>query len=144
MSAEAIRQGIITEVERARTAWSAYTLLVDYENRDLVDLEAIEDGQAYLAVDIVFLSGNQLDLGQSPMIEDAGHIILAAGAKMGAGTAQQVKLLDHVRPYLQLRDDLGIARTEAGKLQRPQMRQGFYYLPLIVPFWSHAQAPDTP
>lgn len=143
MTAEATRAAITTEIERAKAAWSAYTLLVDYEN--LEDINLAQQVQPYVSVDIVFLDGAQLDLGSNPLVADYGSIIIAAGAKEGTGTAPLLKLLDHFRPYLQLRDNLGSnVRTQAGKIQKGQSRLGFYYLPMTIPFWVQNVAPAVP
>jgi hypothetical protein len=147
MSTQLMRQGIVTVIEQARAAWNAgghgYQLLVDYENRNAVDLASQVD--PYLAVDIVFRDGEQIDLGDSPVVCDDGQIMLAVGVKEGSGTQKASELLDFIRPYLQLRDDIpnGV-RTRVGRPQPPKTLVGFYYLPLVVGFWRHAQAPATP
>lgn len=142
MGFETIQQTIRTEVERARAAWVAYPLLVDYENREDVDLSKVTE--AYLAVDIVYREGQQLSLGVSPLVADRGQIMLMAGAKVGTGTAKQMKLLDHFRPYLQLRDNLGEVRTHAAQIYPGRLARGFYYIPMVVGFWSVAAAPNVP
>lgn len=136
------RAAIVAEIERAKAAWSAYTLLVDYENKGQIDLSQVT--VAYLAVDIVGLDGEQLDLGDSPLTQAGGQIVLAAGAKDGSGTVEQLKLLDHFTPYLQLRDDLAGVRTRVARRQPPRVAGGFYYLPLIVSWWAVEVSPPVP
>lgn len=137
---------IRAEIERAKAAWDllpgSYPLLVDYENKSQIDLSKVLRG--YLIVDIVYRSGDQMDLGDRPTKRNRGQIMLAAGAKEGNGTAEQVKLLDHFEPYLQLRDNLGIVRTHAAQRYPASSRNGFYYLPLVVGFWSDAETPAVP
>ncbi len=140
MTYETVRQAIVTETERAKTAWTAYSLLVDYDNKDRIDLESLTT--PYVCVDIVWLDGQQMDLGRQPLVTDYGQIVVAAGVKEGGGTNSLLKLLDHFKPYLQLRDNIGASvRTEAAMLTRPVTRRGFYFQPMLVPFWVTAQAP---
>jgi hypothetical protein len=137
---------IRTEIERAKTAWDAlpgsYPLLIDYENKGQIDLSKVLKG--YLVVDIVYRDGDQLDLGDRPLTNDRGQIMLAAGAKDGGGTVEQLKLLDHFRPYLQLRDNLGNVRTHAARRYQPTRANGFYYLPMVIGFWSVGVSPAVP
>lgn len=145
MSFVSQRAAIVTEIERAKAAWATAgngTLIVDYENNENLDLSAITG--AYLAVDIVGIDGQRLDMGKLPLLQDGGQIVLAAGAKEGTGTTAQLKLLDFFRPYLQLRDDLGPVRTREGHRQPPRTARGFYYLPMLISYWSVSVAQATP
>lgn len=143
MSTQAGARAIRSVIEAAKAAWTDYTLLVDYDNRDPVDLAALTD--PYVCVDILWLDGEQMDMGTSPLTTKYGQIILAAGVKEGAGTDLLLKLLDHMERYLQLRDDIGASvRTQAASLTKPRTLKGFYYQPLIVPFWMTVQSPTTP
>lgn len=143
MTFDQVRQDIVTEIERAKTAWIDYPLRVDYDNLSVTDLATQED--PYLMVDILWGDSQQLDLGESPLVADYGLIALAAGVKEGQGTASLLKLLYHFRPYLQLRDNLGVVRTRAaGLAQKPVVRGGFYYMTMMVPFWTVNQAPSVP
>mgnify|MGYP000852429071 FL=1 len=142
MGFETAQQAIRTEIERARAAWSAYPLLVDYENREDIDLSKVTE--AYLTVDIVYREGQQLSLGLNPLVADRGQIMVAAGAKAGTGTAKQMRLLDHFRPYLQLRDNLGEVRTHAAQAYPGVAARGFYFIPMVVGFWIVAPAPTAP
>jgi hypothetical protein len=147
VSNQLVRQAIVAEIERAKTAWDATPgnapLLVDYENSVAVDLS--QQTAPYLAVDIIFRDGEQIDLNPNPTLCDDGTIVVAAGIKEGLGTQQVERLRDFIRPYLQLRDNLAHGvRTQAGKPYPPRIVKGFYYLPLSVTFWRHAAAPATP
>lgn len=133
MSVEANRQSIVTAIEAAKAAWSEFTLQIEYENQGEIDLAPLVT--PYLMVDIVYLQGDQLDLGPTPHVMDYGVIVLAVGTKEGSGTAVCNRLLDHLRPYLQLKDNLGAVRTRAAKIQKPIRKEGFYYIPMVVPFW---------
>lgn len=133
MSYQTTQESIRTAVELAKTNWTDYTLKVEYDNAEVVQAT---DANPYLKVDIVYLGGDQLDLGEAPLVQDAGFIVLAACIKVGAGTAKAVKLLDHVRGYLELKDNLGAVRTHAAKLQKAYERNGMYYIPMLVGFWT--------
>jgi hypothetical protein len=147
MTTKLVRQAIVTEIERACAAWNAvgsnYPLVVDYENLNQVDLALQVD--PYLAVDIVFRDAYQMDLGLAPTLRDDGQIQVLVGVKEGFGTQEQARLLDFIRPYLQLRSDLpnGV-RTYEGKVHAPRRAAGFYYVPLVIGFWRDALAPVTP
>lgn len=141
MSRDVDTQAIRTRIETAKAAWSAYTLLVDYENLGDIDLAA--QVNPYLAVDIVYLDGEQLDLSDNPLVGDFGSIVIAAGVKEGSGTRGLIQLLDHFRPYLQLKDDIGNVRTKAARMSKaPVPRMGFYFLTMTIPFWSITVAPE--
>lgn len=144
MSLDAARQAIFTEVERARAAWTAYTLQVEYENRDRVDLSKVT--KSYACLDILWARASQMDLGLRPKVNDYGTILLTVGTKQGNGSTDLLKLLDHFRPYLQLRDNIGGGvRTQEGHIQKPYpAADGFYYYPLSVPFWVENVAPPVP
>lgn len=147
MSNQLVRQAIVAEIERAKAAWDSVPgnspLLVDYENSSALDLS--QQVVPYLAVDIIFRDGEQIDLNPEPNIMDDGSIVVAAGVKEGLGTQQAERLRDFIRPYLQLRDDLAHGvRTHAAKPYPPRTAKGFYYLPLSVTFWRVAPAPAVP
>lgn len=134
MSMQNANRAIRTVIEAAKTAWTDYTLKVDYENRDATALA--DQTNPYLAVDIVWLDGEQLDLGPSPLTEKIGQIVLAVGVKEGAGTDKVLKLLDHLETYLEMKDNIGSGvRTHASVPTKARVFKGFYYQPLIIPFW---------
>lgn len=146
MSNKLVRQSIVTEIERAKTNWNTANpttpIVVDYENKAALDLSQIT---LYLSVDIVFHDSQQLDMGLLPNLCDDGQITVAAGVKEGTGTQQAETLRDFIRPYLQLRDNLGNGvRTHQGAPYPPKTANGFYYLPLVVGFWRVATAPAVP
>ena len=141
MSLTSTVQSVMTEVVRAQAAWSAYSLVLSTGNRTLAELAALPN--PHLLASVVFYSGDQLDLGPRPLVMDAGQIILAAGVIEGGGEQRLMALLDHFRPYLQLRE-IGNVRTRAAQIQRPQTKSGVYYLPMVIDFWTVSQAPTVP
>jgi hypothetical protein len=143
VNTELIRQSIKTEIERAKAAWTAYALAVEYENTEPIDLAM--QFNPFLCVDIVFRDGAQMDMNPDPLLRVDGQIIVAVGTKVGSGTAAASALLDFVVPYLQLRDDMlhGV-RTHEAKPHEPKTVNGHYYLPFVVGFWRDAVKPATP
>ena len=133
MSYEADQQSVRQAVEAAKVAWTDYALVVQYDNAGVVQADTV---QPYLAVEMVYLGGDQLDLGLTPLVEDSGQIIITAVVQQGAGSAKCLKLLDHVRTYLELKDNLGAVRTHAAKLQKPVYPSGLYVRPMIIGFWT--------
>lgn len=134
MSYESNQQAVRTVIEAAKTAWTDYTLTVEYDNADAAQPVGSDP---YLAVEMVYLGGGQLDLGKNPLVEDSGQIILLATVLDGAGNAKCLKLLEHFRPYLELKDTgLGTVRTHAAVLQKPRNVRGLYALPMIIGFWT--------
>lgn len=147
MSYETARQAIVAEIERAKAAWNTAhgaDLKIDYENRKPTDLAGLAEGEAYLMVDIEYIDAKQGSLGAQPLLFDYGTIALAAGNKQGSGVKVLNDLLDHFKPYLQLRDGLGPVRTQAAKRARGVPQLGFYYLPMHVAFWVESIAPPVP
>jgi hypothetical protein len=145
VSLVAALQGIRTALQQAKVDWDAvpgnYPLSIEYDNRSFVDLAALTT--PYLMADVVWHDGQQLDLGPSPLISDYGSIVLAAGVKQGGGSFELVRLLEFIRPYLQMRDDIGPVRTNVAALQKPTTADGYYYQPMLVPFWvTSASAPQ--
>lgn len=134
MSYESNQQAVRTAIEAARVAWTDYTLRVEYDNADAAQPVGSDP---FLAVEMVYLGGGQLDLGKSPLVQDMGQIILLASVLNGAGNAKCLKLLEHFRPYLELKDTgLGAVRTHAAYLQKPREPRGLYVLPMIIGFWT--------
>lgn len=133
MSLTAAEQAIYAEVERARLAWTAYTLNVELPGQSYVELS--EQTDPYLMFDIEWRRGAELDLGDAPLIEDSGQIVLAAGVKEGRGDQLLTPLLEHFRPYLQRRDLSAGVRTRIGQLYPTVTAKGFVYRPMIIDFW---------
>lgn len=137
MSREAARVDITTAIQTAAAAWVTYPVLVDYENRELVDYAA--QINPYLAVDIVYYSAEQMDLGTSPFVGVQGQIALAVCVQEGRGTAKANLLMDHFTTALQLKN-WSLVRTKVARPQRTVTRKGWYCLVTLVDFWYHEPA----
>lgn len=134
MSLETNRASIVGAVEAAKAAWGNFTVEIEYDNRFYVDLAL--QVNPYLMVDIIYNDSEQMDLGKQPMVCDYGWIVFAAGVKEGSGSTGLLALLQHFRSYLELKDNLGTVRTHVAKLTKPNTVNGFYYQPMMVPFWE--------
>lgn len=91
---------IMTVVAQLVQDHTAYPLVVETDNRDVVDLAL--QGQPYLQVTIDFMGADQLDLGEKPRVKQHGQLLLCAVAKGGTGKAETLALLDFVMPYFDM------------------------------------------
>jgi hypothetical protein len=133
MSFVQARKDIVEAVEQAR-ADLGRPLVVSYENQTLLDVP--NTSEPYLCVEILALGSGQLDLGQSPWVEEQGQIHLIAHAPHNTGSVQAKDLLDHFRPYLELKTfSLVRTRTARGGPSRPV--KGWECWPMVIPFWYH-------
>lgn len=136
MSFETARSDIVGAVEAALAAWAGppTPLRLAYDNQTLFDVDAQLD--PYLAVELFFLDGGQLSIGATKALQDLGQIHLVAHVRENAGTRVAQQILDHFRPYLQLKS-FSLVRTHAGRGAAPYSKGGWVCLPLIIPFWYH-------
>lgn len=141
-SLEAARAEIATRIAAAKAAWTAYTLTVESENKNLVDLGSSAAQVAFLSWEMKFRGGGQKSLGPNPVALQMGQIFVAAKVKEGAGTADVYRLLDHVIPYLELKAGT-VIDTLAAEVFDDVTRQGFFAVPVIIPFWIHRIIPTT-
>jgi len=128
------RQSIVTAVEAAKAAFSAYPLSIEYDNRMIIDHAT--QVNPYLCVNIRFLDGSQADLSTSPIHRKIGQIHLQAVVKEGDGTAKAYQLLDHFAPRLH-RTTLGGVYTKMASYVREMPHLGWVYYPAIIPFWTN-------
>lgn len=144
MSLDAARGALVAEIVRAKTAWTEYTLAVEYDNMTKIDLA--KQVKPYLLVQVRWSRSVQQDLGPRPNTTDYGSILLSAGVKQGQDVTQLLKLLQHFRPYLQLRDNLGAnVHTHAASMHDGRLAtDGFYYESMSIPFWLTEQSPAIP
>lgn len=137
MSREAARIDIATAVNAAAAAWVSYPVVVDYENRDLVDYAS--QVKPFLGVDIVYHGGEQMDMGPSPLVGAYGSIALAVCVPEGKGTSESNLLMDHFTTRLQLKQ-WALVKTEAARPQPSVPRKGWYCLVTLINFWYHEPA----
>lgn len=137
MSQSQARQEIATAVEAARVAWTDYPLIVEQENRDIVNLAT--QVNPYVAVDVVFYDGKQMDLGPEPLQGVYGQIFLGVFTQEGKGTSQVTPLSDYMGKALS-RKDFALVKTGVPSPQPAVTRKGWYCQVTLVNFWYHELA----
>ena len=133
MSYVQARADIVAAAEAARVAWSAWPLKLDYQNRDLQDVD--HDNLPYVAVNIYFIDGRQLSMGHTKDLRREGQVHLVACAPERGGFVKQLALHDHFAPYFELKN-FSTVRTHASRPGgAPDIKNGWSQAILIVPFW---------
>ena len=131
MSLTQARTDIATAVQAIKTAWTPYTLQVETDNRDSINYATQE--KPFLQLDTVFMSADQLDLGEAPKTRQWGQIVLSAVVKEGSGTVAATALLDFAIPYLE-RKQFVVVRTETAEAHPAKPFKGWTYFPLLINF----------
>lgn len=136
MSQTLATQAIMAAIQLAVDEHEAYPLEVDGTNFCTVDKNLQAD--PYLKVEINFLQAEQMDLGTNPFVKQWGQIEVIAKDKEGNGWPGATALLDHVRPYLELRK-LGIVTCLSAGALKARKVDGEWCVPMIVNFYYHRQ-----
>jgi hypothetical protein len=126
------RLDVMTVVKQIQTDWTAYPLLVETDNRVIIDQAT--QANPYLRVEIVPLVSDQMDLGAHPHVRQTGQILLYAVAKEGAGAALSEALLDFVTPYFDLKRFTTI-QCHSVQAQKPIAKTGWWWNPAIVNYF---------
>lgn len=134
MSYEAARADMVAAAQAALATWAGPTLPLAFQNHAVIDVA--RQTTPYLCVDLYMLDGEQLSLGDTPVVADYGQIHLVAHAPQNSGTLAAQRILDHFRPYFELKT-LTTIRTRATRGQAPYRVDGWEAWPLVVPFWYH-------
>jgi len=132
MSLEVIRQAVTNAVEAAKVTFTEYPLVIEYDNRILVDTQT--QVNPFLQVRVLILDGGQVDLSNDPLHRYIGQLHLAAVTKEGGGSAEANRLLEHFYPKLH-KNSLGGVRTYMAKPSTPKPHLGWIYTPVLIPFW---------
>lgn len=132
MTLDDYRQALTAAVEAAKAGFTAYTPVMEYDNRILV--KPGEQANPVMSVGIIFSDGAQADLSANPFHRITGMLTLSARAKDGDGTAKAYKLLEHFYPKLQRRT-ISQVNMEMAKLVAPKRANGEWVVSAIVPFW---------
>jgi hypothetical protein len=133
MSAETARVAIVTAVKALAATWSAYTLAVEYDNRNLVNLGT--QVSPYLSVEIMLIDGEQASLGPDAAHRVYGSIILTAWVHRGSGDKPANDLLAHFYPSLHMSDAMPPVRTSAAKLVNAKPSKDWFGKSAVIPFW---------
>jgi hypothetical protein len=134
MSRTLARVDIVTAVQAAAASFAAFQVVVDYDNKNLVDYAA--QVKPYLAVDIIYYDGQQMDLGAKPLVGAYGQIALAVCTQEGKGVLLSDQLMDHLVANLQLKD-WPLVRTQAARPQPSRTVKGWYTTVTFINFWYH-------
>lgn len=134
MSLDQIRSALFSAVESAKVGFNGgYTLLIEYDNRIVVDTTKQTD--PFLTVELDFSDSEQADLSNNPVQRYSGMLTLNAAVPLGSGRAQALKLLDWFYPQLQ-RKAFGVVRTEMARVRVERRHNNWVYYPVYVPFRS--------
>lgn len=136
MSFEAARADMVAAAQAALATWVGppSPLLLSFENQGIVDQGTQFD--PYLCVDMLLVSGEQLSMGATKAVATYGQIHLVTHTRENSGTLLGLKILDHFRPYFQMKA-FSTIRTQAARPAGAYPVQGWLCQPLIVPFWYH-------
>lgn len=132
MSYAQARADIAGAVAAAVAAWTAYPLVVEMDNRNVVNYDTQQ--KPFLQVDTYYLDGEQLDMAANPMVAQYGQILLSVVSKEGTGVSESALLVDFLIPYFELKE-FAVVRTNAAKPQKSKPLRGWHYQPILVPFW---------
>lgn len=125
------RQQLVAAVEIARETYADSQLLVEYDNRYLVDMNTQTD--PFLCAEITYAGAKQADMSNKPVQKIAGLLILTAKVREGAGTAAAYSLLSHFYENLQFRV-IGDCRMEMASIVKPAKLAGWWGISAIIPF----------
>lgn len=132
MGLEATRQSIVTAVEAVKSGAPTSPLVIEYDNRIVVDTQT--QTLPFLVVNVVYFDGFQADLGDHPIQRIMGQIHIIAAVKEGSGSAKALALLDYFIPAIQ-RKSFGSVRTYMSKVAPMKPYLGWCYYPALIPFW---------
>lgn len=129
---ESAREAVATAVEAAKAGAPVADLVIEYDNRTLVDTATAT--KPFLRVELVFGPGYQADISATPLHRFTGNIVLSAAVKEGQGSAEALKLLAHFYLALQSKQ-FGAVRTKKCSPGGSQPFKGWVYHRVFVPFW---------
>lgn len=130
---EQARVALVTKVEALKATWSAYPLLIQYDNRESINYAT--QVNPFLRVSIDYLDGAQIALGPSGGHRMMGVILLEAWTKVGTGSKLANELLAHFYPALQMSDLMPPLRTKAAEFHTGNKINGWLAQAALVPFW---------
>lgn len=132
MTLSELRQTVRAVAQQIINDHTAYPLVVETDNRDVVD-QAFQVNP-YLAISIKPLRGEQAEIGVAPLSKMEGQIQISAVVKDGSGTADAEDLLDFVLPYFHLQN-LATVQCQAAFPTGGREVKGWWYESAIVPYY---------
>lgn len=137
MSFETARLDLVQAAEAARVAWTSWSLAVSYENQTVLDVPTAE--QAYVCLEIHQLDSEQAELAAQPLVKEWGQVLIVVHAPHNTGSRQAKLLLDHFRPFFELKN-FSLVRTRTARGGPSYTSKGWECWPMVVPFWYHRLA----
>jgi hypothetical protein len=136
MPYEHIRKALTAVVETARAGAPVANVLVEYENRALLDTQ--KQSVPYLKFKLHFMDGRNASMGLGARYRAYGNLTLTVAVKEGKGTSESLQMVSYLRPLLHSKVVQGIHLQDAS-LHPNVPHLGWIYSPLLVPFWyDHA------
>ena len=128
---EQARTAIATRVNALVATWVAYTLEVEWDNRNNINFAT--QTNPYLCVEIMLIDGQQAGLTSTHRV--FGSLILTARVRKGQGTALANALLEHFYPSLQMSDSMFPVRTHAARIIQEKPVNDWAGQTAVIPFW---------
>ena len=114
---------------------------LEAENRVSIDLASAAASTPFICAEIEWMGGGQISLGKDPLARTNGILMVAAKVKQGAGTAESLKLLERVVPFLEGKDGTYV-RTELAALVGPATRAGWHLTVMQINFSADRISPS--
>lgn len=130
---EQARVALVTKIEALKTTWSAYPLLIQYDNRESINYAT--QVNPFLRVSIDYLDGSQIALGPNGGHRMMGVILLEAWSKVGTGSKLANELLEHFYPGISQSDAMPPLRTQASSFKSGNKINGWVAQASLTPFW---------
>lgn len=134
MSLEIYRNQIITEVKLLTDSFTAYPLIVEYDNLD--NLDASQTENPHLCCELKFIDGRQADLADKPVHRITGMLILTAKARASKGTIGCYRLLEHFYPKLQGKF-IGDCKMMMADFDPPRLVSGWWGTSVLITFHAN-------
>lgn len=130
---EQARVAIVTKVAAIASTWVGPTLIVDYDNKELVNWAT--QTNPFLSVEIVHIDGYQAGLSNVPVQRVLGTIVLTAKAPIGSGMKALNDLLEFFYPAMHMTDSMTPVRTYAARLVDGKPTASWRAKAAVIPFW---------
>lgn len=132
MSLELARQAITSRIEQVKAQYTNPNIIIEYDNRTLVDRATQKD--PFIMVDILYLSGEQASIGLDTYVRTYGQILFSSCVKENTGLKAAAEIVDFFSARLEIRE-FNSVRTFGASPQKFQETLGWYYLPVVIPFY---------
>ena len=129
---EQARIDVATVAAAMQAAWTAYPLLIEMDNRTVVDLTT--QTNPYLCIEVVPIFGAQADMADKPLVKQLGQILISAVAREGSGQSASNLLLDFATSYFDLKS-LTLIQCRAAEGVKPKRYQGWWWSSCIVNYY---------